>query len=175
MAFWQYLAALSTSASAVARIRAPRSCNVVLTEDQDSPQLVREALCAANAEHGRKVHCCRAQVRRFVEICHEYKKDGPEFLKRADQQQVSLSTKSLCLMLHPDVEKSVHRLCEIARGLKIALTQDLIRERNLLVKEKLFAADDIADDTRKWLSTFSVSNRWCKQFLKLHSMKSVSL
>lgn len=62
------------------------------------------------------------------------KKEGAELLRKVDTQQLSIATKSIRQLLHPDVEGKVHQFCQIARSLKMALTQDLIRERALVVK-----------------------------------------
>lgn len=103
------------------------------------------------------------------------KKEGAELLRQADEQQFSHSTKSIRKSMHLEVEEKVQKFCEIVRGLKMPLTQDLIRERALLIEEKLLQSDSQSEQTRHRLTNLSESVGWCQQFVKRHAMKSQCL
>lgn len=72
-------------------------------------------------------------------------------------------------------EEKLHKFCEIARGLKIPVTQYLIPERALLVKDKLLESDALSDSTRNRLSKFNASVGCCQQFVERQAMTSVAL
>ena len=91
---------------------------------------------------------------RFV---RRLKKEGDELLRKADSQKLSLNTKSIRQTLYPEVENKVFEFCEIARGLRLPVTQDLIRERALLVRENILKSESLSDETRTRVSKFSAS------------------
>lgn len=108
---------------------------------------------------------------RFVKL----KKEGAELLRKADTQKLSLSTKYIWQSLHPVIEDKVHQFFQIARSLRILLTQNLMRERALVVKEKTLESPSLSSAACHRLTSFSASVGWCQQFLKRHSMNSMLL
>lgn len=98
-----------------------------------------------------------------------------ELLRRvAEEDGTTLTTKTMHKPGYPEVEEKVNRFCEIARFTKLPVTQDLIRERALLVRESLLKEDISAHD-RARIEKFSASVGWCQNFVKRHCMTSVSL
>ena len=99
-----------------------------------------------------------------------------EHLQRlADENGRTLNTKTMHKVLYPDIDAKVFQFCEVARGTKMPVTQDLIRERALLVRERLLSRSDLSDADRARFRKFNASVGWCQKFVTRHCLTSVSL
>lgn len=97
-----------------------------------------------------------------------------ELRRIAEEDGRTLTTKTRHKAGYPDIELKVFRFCEIARFTKLPVTQDLIRERALLVRESLLKGELSAQD-RVRFEKFTASIGWCQNFVKRHCLSSHSL
>ncbi len=59
--------------------------------------------------------------------------------------------------------------------MQIPVTQSVIKERALLVRNEILRSDDLGNAQRAQIESFTGSVGWCVNFVKRHGMKSIAL
>ena len=103
------------------------------------------------------------------------RKEGEKIQAIIDSEGRSIRTKTIRPVMYPEIDEKVYKFCDIARSTKLPVTQDLIRERALLVRDNLLQKNDLLDSDRNRFEKFSASVGWCQKFVKRHCICSVSL
>ena len=103
------------------------------------------------------------------------KKDGPQIIKDAERNSLTLNTKSVRPAKFPAVDDEVLRFIDLARSAKTPITLDAIMKRALLVKAEILQHSTLSEVERVRLEAFTASKGWVLNFIRRHGLRSVAL
>ena len=103
------------------------------------------------------------------------KKDGPQIIKDAERNSLTLNTKSVRPAKFPAVDDEVLRFIDLARSAKTPITLDAIMKRALLVKAAILEHSTLSEVERSRLQAFTASKGWVLNFIRRHGLRSVAL
>ncbi len=76
------------------------------------------------------------------------KSEGPALLEAAEKSGRSLQYKSFRGVKFPEIDEKVYLFVELARSANIPVTEDIAKERALLVKANILHREDLGNTQR---------------------------